>query len=180
MNNLNKNNRKKQILRKCKKIKLVITDVDCVLTDGGMYYTDAGDIMKKFHTRDGMGVKLLRDKKIPTVLVTKEKTGIVKQWTKMMKVKKLYDGIIQKELILSKVCRNFKIKKDEVAFIGDDVNDLNLMKQVGFSATPRDGIQEAKKIADYICRLRGGEGVLREIADLIINSRLTYHKKNYY
>ena len=81
---------------KIKKIKLVITDVDGVLTDGGMYYTKEGDIMKRFHTRDGMGVALLKNIGIPTVIVTKEQTEIVKRWSKRMKIKELLDGVKDK------------------------------------------------------------------------------------
>ena len=84
------------IENRCKKIKIVLTDVDGVLTDGGMYYTKDGDVMKRFHVRDGMGVSLLRKNKIPTIIVTKETTQIVKKWAKKMNVAKLYDGIQQK------------------------------------------------------------------------------------
>jgi len=93
------------IISKCKKIKLVITDVDGVLTDGGMYYSIKGDIMKKFFTRDGMGVTLLRKKSIPTLIITKEKTTMVKHWAKNMKIEKLYDGVLKKELIIDKICK---------------------------------------------------------------------------
>ena len=86
--------------KKCSLIKLVITDVDGVLTDGGMYYTDKGDIMKKFHARDGMGVTLLRKHKIPTLVITKEKTKIVKVWSKKMSISHLYDGIQNKSSLL--------------------------------------------------------------------------------
>ena len=72
--------------KKCSKIKVVLTDVDGVLTDGGMYYSEKGDIMKKFHARDGMGVTLLRKKSIPTIIVTKEKNSIIRQWSKKMKI----------------------------------------------------------------------------------------------
>ena len=106
---------KKELYKKFKKIKLVLTDVDGVLTDGGMYYTTQGDIMKKFHTRDGMGVTLLRKYNIPTILITKEKTKMVKQWAAKMKVEKLYDGIIKKNMILDKVCNAFNLKSDEIA-----------------------------------------------------------------
>ena len=101
---------KKELYKKFKKIKLVLTDVDGVLTDGGMYYTTEGDIMKKFHARDGMGVTLLRKHNIPTILITKEKTKMVKQWAAKMKVEKLYDGIIKKNMILDKVCNAFNLK----------------------------------------------------------------------
>jgi YrbI family 3-deoxy-D-manno-octulosonate 8-phosphate phosphatase len=175
----NMNRRKNVIVKKCKKIKLVLTDVDGVLTDGGLYYSNNGDVMKKFHVRDGMGVTLLRKNKIHTVIITKEKTKIVKQWANKMKVKKLYDGIIHKELILYKIHKIFKIKNSEIAYIGDDVNDLELMKRVGFTATPRDGIDQAKRLADYVCKSRSGDGVFREIADLILSTKFP-HKKNQY
>ena len=162
---------KKLLLSKIKKIEILLTDVDCVLTDCGMYYDKRGDSMKKFHARDGMAVTLLRKKRIPTIIVTKEKTIIVRKWAKRMKVYKTYDGIIDKVSILSKICKTFNVKSEQVAYIGDDVNDLELLKNVGFSAVPNDAISEAKIIADYICKTNGGNGVLREIADLVISAK---------
>ena len=170
---------KKLLLSKIKKIEILLTDVDCVLTDCGMYYDKRGDTMKKFHTRDGMAVTLLRKKSIPTIIVTKEKTIIVRKWAKRMKVYKTYDGIVDKVSILSKICKTFNVKSEQVAYIGDDVNDLELLKNVGFSAVPNDAISEAKIIADYICKTNGGNGVLREIADLIISAKFGTRKKLY-
>ena len=170
---------KKLLLSKIKKIEILLTDVDCVLTDCGMYYDKRGDSMKKFHTRDGMAVTLLRKKSIPTIIVTKEKTIIVRKWAKRMKVYKTYDGIVDKVSILSKICKTFNVKSEQVAYIGDDVNDLELLKNVGFSAGPNDAISEAKIIADYICKTNGGNGVLREIADLIISAKFGTRKKLY-
>jgi len=156
---------------RCKKIKLVLADVDGVLTDGGMYYTDNGDIMKKFFTRDGMGVALLRKNNIPTIIVTKEKTRMVKQWAKRMRVSALYDGVLQKESILDSICKDYKVTAQEVAYIGDDVNDIGLLKLVGFAASPRDGINKAKQVSDYVCKNNGGNGAFREIADLILQAK---------
>ena len=170
---------KKLLLSKIKKIEILLTDVDCVLTDCGMYYDKRGDSMKKFHTRDGMAVTLLRKKRIPTIIVTKEKTIIVRKWAKKMKVYKTYDGIIDKVSILSKICKTFNVKSEQIAYIGDDVNDLELLKNVGFSAVPNDAISEAKIIADYICKTNGGNGVLREIADLVISAKFGTRKKLY-
>jgi len=168
----------KILLGKCKKIKILLIDVDGVLTDGGMYYTSKGDVIKKFQTRDGMGVTLLRKNNIPTVIVTKEKTLMVRRWATKMKVK-IHDGVQRKELIIEKICNEFGILPGEMAYIGDDVNDLELMKKVGFSATPSDGIVEAKKIADYVCALSGGEGVVREVADLILKIKFPNKTKWY-
>jgi YrbI family 3-deoxy-D-manno-octulosonate 8-phosphate phosphatase len=155
----------------CKKIKIVLTDVDGVLTDGGMYYSKNGDVMKKFHVRDGMAVTLLNKNKIPTIIVTKENTQIVKKWAKKMKIKKLYDGIQQKELIVDIICSEFNVKPTELAYIGDDVNDIELLKLVGLSATPADSIGEVKKICNYICRTNSGSGVLREVCSLILSKK---------
>lgn len=155
---------------KCKKIKIVLTDVDGVLTDGGMYYTVEGDVMKKFHVRDGMGVTLLRKNNISTIIVTKEKTKMVKQWAKKMKIERLYDGITQKELLLDRICKEYGVSPKEIAYIADDVNDLELLKRVGLAVTPNDGIEEAKKICHYVCKSNGGKGAFREISDLILSN----------
>ncbi len=156
------------LAKRCSKIKLVITDVDGVLTDGGMYYTSNGDIMKRFHVRDGMGVTLLRKKNIPTVIVTKEKTDMVKQWAQRMKIKKLYDGIIDKGIVLEKICKTFNVSAEEIAYIGDDVNDLPLLKRVGLAGVPNDAIKDAKEVSHYICKCKSGNGAFREFAEVIL------------
>jgi len=153
------------------KIKVVLTDVDGVLTDGGMYYSNKGDIMKKFHARDGMGVTLLRKKGIDTIIVTKEKTEIVKQWSKKMKIRELFDGIKDKETILDKVCKKYKLTANQVAYIGDDVNDIGLLQIVGFSASPKDAMPMVKRICNYTCKTEGGKGAFRELAELILKNR---------
>ena len=161
----------KKFLIKASKIKVVLTDVDGVLTDSGMYYSNKGDIMKKFHTSDGMGVTLLRKNNIPSIIVTKEKNEIIKQWSKKMKIDKLLMGVLKKEVVLEKICKNYGVKSSEICYIGDDINDLELLKLVGLSATPSDGIVEAQKICDYICKNNGGSGVFREVANLILSSQ---------
>ena len=153
----------------CSNIKLVLTDVDGVLTDGGMYYSKDGDTLKKFYTRDGMGVTLLRKSGIPTIIITKEKNSIITQWSKKMKIKKLYDGVLEKEKILEKICDINKLVPSQIAYIGDDINDIELLKKVGLSATPNDGIIEAKNLCKYICQNNGGSGAFRELADLILS-----------
>jgi YrbI family 3-deoxy-D-manno-octulosonate 8-phosphate phosphatase len=160
---------RKILKKKCNQIKLVITDVDGVLTDGGMYYSKNGEILKKFNTRDGMGVELLRNNKIPVVIITREKSQIVLSRAKKLMIKDAFIGIKNKESFLPKICKKYKIKENNIAYIGDDINDLNIMQQVGFSASPKDGVTIIKKKSNYVCKVRGGEGVLREIADMIIS-----------
>lgn len=159
------------LVHRCSKIKLVITDVDGVLTDGGMYYTDKGDIMKRFFVRDGMGVTLLRKQNIPTLIVTKEETEITRQWAKRMKVAKLYEGIVKKESILNRICKEFKVTPDEIAYIGDDVNDIGLLSMVGLASVPNDANSEARKICHYKCKTNSGHGAFRELVDLILSKK---------
>jgi len=172
-------NLKKLHKKECKKIKLVITDVDGVLTDGGRYYTKSGEILKKFHVRDGMAVNLLLRNNIKTIILTKERSEIVKKWSKDMNVSKIFMGIRQKEALLPKICRIFNLQKEEIAFMGDDINDIEFMKKVGFSATPNDGIKLAKQTAKYVCKQEGGKGAFRELADLILSAKFP-NKKNFY
>ena len=166
---------KKPNFTKLKKIRLVISDVDGVLTDGSIYYSEKGEFLKKFNTKDGMAVELLLKNKIFTILITKENSLAVKHRAKKIKVRKTYLGTNTKESKLSEICKKFKVTTNEIAYIGDDVNDIEIMKKVGLSVAPNDGIKQVKKIADYICVSNGGEGVLREVADLIIASK---QKKN--
>ena len=168
-----------EVRKRIKKIKLIATDVDGVLTDGGMYYSSKGDILKKFHARDGMAVSILKKNTIPTVIITKERNQIVKKWSSKMNIDKLFDGVKNKEEIVSKLCKSYGLSENNIAYIGDDVNDLEILKKTGFTATPKDGNLEVKKIADYICKNCGGEGVLREICDLIISIKFGKKRKLY-
>ena len=163
---------KSQIQQKCKKIKLVITDVDGVLTDGGRYYSETGEKLKKFHTRDGMGVNLLLRNNIKTIILTKEKSKITRKWAKEMNISFVYEGLTKKEIALPKICKRFNLLPANLAFIGDDINDLEVFKKVGFSATPNDAIEQSKTLADYVCKAKGGEGAFREITDLILHTKL--------
>ena len=100
-----------------KNLKILLTDVDCVLTDGGMYYTSDGDIMKKFHTRDGMGVNLLKRNGIPTIIVTKEKTPIVKKWAEKMNIEHVYDNVQKKEDILKIITKKYGVDNNHIDFV---------------------------------------------------------------
>ena len=172
-------NKNIQNIKKCKKIKLVLTDVDGVLTDGGRYYSKDGEILKKFHVRDGMGINILLRNNIKTIILTKEKSMITKKWAKDMNVFEVYSGLIKKEQVLTKICKKYKINLNEIAFIGDDVNDVEVLKKVGFAAVPNDSIFQVKKIADFVCKSSGGKGCFREISDLILLSKFSTKTKWY-
>jgi YrbI family 3-deoxy-D-manno-octulosonate 8-phosphate phosphatase len=154
------------------KIKLLVTDVDGVLTDAGMYYSETGDELKKFNTRDGMGIFILADQyNIQTVIITRERTDIVARRAKKLKIQHCYQGVLNKSETLIKLLREMKLKENEVAYVGDDINDLEVLQLVGFSFCPSDAEDEIKEICGYICEKKGGEGVVREIANLIIRAK---------
>jgi len=153
-----------------KKIKLFCTDVDGVLTDSGMYYSKKGEELKKFNTRDGKAIEILKNNKIKTAIITAENTSIVKQRGKKIGVDYIFQGIKNKYILIKKLCDEQKIKFSEIAFIGDDLNDLQLLQHVGFSACPNDAIDEVKNISDYICSKKGGQGCVREFAEKFIQN----------
>ena len=163
--------KKSEFIKKCKKIKLILTDVDGVLTDGCMYYSSKGEELKKFHTRDGMAVELLLQKNIKTIIITREKSKIVISRAKKINVFKVYSGIKQKDKILNQICTKFKVTPNEIVFIGDDINDEKIMKLIGLSFAPSDATQTIKNIADIITNAKGGQGVLREVTDKILLSQ---------
>ena len=163
--------------KKCRKIKLLISDVDGILTDGGMYYSEKGEVLKKFNTRDGMGIELLSKKGVKTILMTKENSNIVKSRAKKIKAAATYLGIYTKEKHLTKICKKFSVNNEQIAYIGDDINDLELLKRVGLSVTPSDASDNAIKLCDYICKHRSGNGAFRELADLILFTQNNKRKK---
>ena len=153
------------------KIKLFLTDVDGVLTDGGMYYSENGDEMKKFNTRDGMAIQLLRNAGIKTGIITSENTKIVANRAKKIGIDYLYQGKIDggKLAAALEICEKEKISLDEVAYVGDDINCHELLSNVGYAFCPADAIKEIKNINGIIIlQTNGGNGVIREVADMLL------------
>lgn len=152
-----------------KKIRLFLTDVDGVLTDAGMYYTEAGDELKKFNTRDGMGLKLLREAGIKTGIITTENTRLVERRAAKLKVDHLVQGAYPKLNAALEICAKEGIGLDETAYIGDDVNCFELLEAVGLAACPADAVKKIRNIPGIlILEKKGGEGVVREFADLVL------------
>ena len=153
---------------KIDKIKLVVTDVDGVLTDGGLYYTEEGLVMKKFNVKDGMGMRLLRNAGIKNAIITTDTSELTKIRGERLKVDYVFLGIWDKENKLLEICEAENISPENVAFIGDDVNDNGIIDIAGFTACPNDAIDEIKNRVDIILINNGGEGVFREFSDLIL------------
>jgi YrbI family 3-deoxy-D-manno-octulosonate 8-phosphate phosphatase len=152
-----------------RKIRLFLTDVDGVLTDAGMYYTETGDELKKFNTRDGMGLKLLREAGIKTGIITTENTRLVERRAAKLKVDHLVQGAYPKLNAALEICEKEGISLEQTAYIGDDVNCLELLQAVGLAACPADAVKKVKDVSGIlILGKKGGEGVVREFADLIL------------
>ncbi len=153
-----------------KGIRLFATDVDGVLTDAGMYYSESGDEWKKFNTRDGMGIKLLQKAGLITAIVTQERTRLVARRAEKLAIPELHQGVMDKLSVIRDMAMRHGLSLREVAYIGDDVNDIEALQAVGFSAAPADGLPQVLKVVDYVCRQKGGEGAVREITEMILLS----------
>jgi len=149
-------------------IKLVLTDIDGVWTDGGMYYDQAGNELKKFNTSDSAGVIFLRLLGIELGIITGENTQIVQRRADKLKISRLYMGVINKLAVVEKLCDELQISLQEVAYIGDDLNDAMLLKAVGFSAIPANAPGYMEKYAQIRLNKSGGNGVFREFVELLL------------
>jgi YrbI family 3-deoxy-D-manno-octulosonate 8-phosphate phosphatase len=153
------------------KIKLFLSDVDGVMTDAGMYYTETGDEFKKFNTHDGMAFELLRNAGIKTGIITSENTQIVERRATKLKVDYLYQGKRDggKLGAAREICEKEGIDISEVAYIGDDINCLELLSNVGTAACPSNAVKAIKAIPNIIqLKTAGGSGAVREFVDLIL------------
>ena len=152
-------------------IRLFAMDVDGVLTDAGMYYAESGDEWKKFNTRDGMGIKLLQKAGIITAIVTQERTKLVARRAERLTIPELHQGVMDKLSLVREMAARHGLSLNQVAYIGDDINDFETLKAVGFSATPADGMPQVAAVVDYICQKKGGEGAVREIIEMILEAQ---------
>lgn len=153
------------------RIRALFTDCDGVMTDGGMYYTETGDEGKKFQTRDGMGFALLRAHGIIGGIITSERVDLVERRARKLQLEELHMGVSDKLAVIHDLCEKHRLSLDEIAYIGDDVMDLPVIKAVGFGCSVADAMPAAQRAADYVTRARGGEGAVREVAELILADR---------
>jgi YrbI family 3-deoxy-D-manno-octulosonate 8-phosphate phosphatase len=155
------------ISEKVNKIKLLILDVDGVMTDGGMIFSENGDQQKKFNTKDGMGIiETIKSGAVDIGIISSGFTGgLVHKRAEMLGIKRCYVGRDSKLAVLESWIEEMGYTLDQVAIIGDDVNDLTVMRKVGFSACPSDAVELVKKQVDVILSLKGGQGCIREFID---------------
>lgn len=162
---------KKIIKRDFSNVKLFLSDVDGVMTDAGMYYSEKGDELKKFNTLDGMGLQLLMKAGIKTGIVTGENTQLVNWRRQKLGLDILHQGVKDKITVVREICKELKINLDQVAFIGDDINDFEVLSAVGFPACPASAVEKIKAIPGIMQMSKvGGAGVVREYCEIILGS----------
>lgn len=151
--------------------KLVVFDVDGVLTDGRLYYGNEGEIVKCFHVRDGVGIKLLQDNQIPVAVISaKDSTPLSKRMSELG-VQFFHPGSHDKWIALEAILKELELQPESVVYVGDDMVDLPVMRKVGVSLTPADGYMLVQNESDWVLATKGGCGVAREVADLILSSK---------
>ena len=149
-------------------IKLVLLDVDGTLTDGGIYRGNNGEELKRFNVKDGYAIVNAQKLGIEFGIITGRKSELVEIRAKELKIKYLYQGISEKTVILEEIMKKDGLSKEEIAYMGDDLNDLLIMKQVGLSGTPKDAVDEVIQVADFVSKKNGGSGAVREFIEYIL------------
>ncbi len=167
-----------ELARRARQVKLVVSDVDGVLTDAGVYYSARGEELKRFSMRDGMGVERLRQSRIETAFVTREDSAIVIQRAHKLRIMHVHIAVQDKAEFLSRWLPQVGISMAHVAYIGDDLNDLEAIRLVGeqgLTGAPSDALPEVLRDTHFHATLAGGHGAFRQFADLIINSHTQEH-----
>lgn len=156
---------------RAKKIKLLLLDVDGVLTDGRIIYDSKGVDMKLFDVHDGLGVYLLGRMGIKTILITAKGSRAIGPRARDMRVEKVYADITPKTKVYEQIHKRYRVRDEEVCFVGDDLVDLGILKKVGLPVAVANACPEIKKVSAYITKKKGGRGAVREVAELILKSQ---------
>lgn len=156
------------MIEQMKKIKMLVMDVDGTLTDGKIYIGPQGEVMKAFNVKDGYAIKqILPEMGIIPVIITGRTSAIVEYRAKELDITELYQGVTDKLAQLKKLAEKYHLTKDQIAYIGDDVNDLECIKYCGFSACPNDAVEEVKQLVDIVITAKGGDGVVRRFVNYL-------------
>ena len=162
---------KKNIKDKLKKIRMLIMDVDGVMTDGRIIMDDEGRELKNFNVRDGHGIKVLQRFGIKVALLTGRQSKVVMHRAKDLDIKDVYQKVYNKKEVFEKIIRKHKISADEAAFIGDDIIDIPVLNRVGFSVAVADAVDVVKRSVDYVTKQNGGCGAVREVCEMILQAQ---------
>ncbi len=162
---------KEELSSRLKKIKLLLLDVDGVLTDGRIVYDSRGGELKFYDVHDGLGVYVLHKAGIPAVLITAKSSKTIHPRAKDMRVAEVFANVFPKTAILDKILKKYGVSVDEICFAGDDLVDLSMMHKVGLPIAVANASSEIKEAAVYITDRLGGRGAVREIAELILKAQ---------
>ncbi len=164
----------KELTRRARQVRLLLTDNDGVLTDTGVYYSETGEALKRFSIRDGMGVVLLRNAGIESAIITSENSPSVRRRAEKLKMKHLFLGVVDKRAHLDAIVNETGLPLESLAYIGDDVNDLEIMSVIrmkGITACPQDAMPVIRRVAQYVCKADGGHGAFRDFAEWLLRLR---------
>lgn len=164
---------KLELQQRLSQVKLLALDVDGVLTDGGLYYTETGEELKKFNVKDGMGLKLLMQAGVEVAIITNSHSSSVLHRAKKLGISHVFLDIEEKLPTLKSLCQQLEITLDRVAYVGDDINDIPILKQVACPLTVADAMSQNQNLAIYTTKSTGGNGAVREICELILESILS-------
>lgn len=154
----------------CKlKIQLLIMDVDGTLTDGKIYISDSGELFKAFSVKDGYAIVYAKKHGVEPIIITSRESKITELRCKELGIKYLFQGVADKLSILNEIMMKLGISNENVAYIGDDMNDLECMRMCGYTACPFDAVDDIKKAVNYVCKAKGGCGAVREFIETFIN-----------
>jgi 3-deoxy-D-manno-octulosonate 8-phosphate phosphatase (KDO 8-P phosphatase) len=165
-----------ELEEKLKKVKIIVSDVDGVLTDGGLYLSGQEEEIKVFYSKDAPRTVIARSSGLKILLVTARECQAVVRRANEMKVDLIFKGQLKEKKFLDVVKEKYGLEPEEIAYLGDDWSDMHLMKQVGVAITPQDGSSENKEIADIITDARGGRGVMAEAVEKIMRAQGTWEK----
>lgn len=168
---INDNPAYQRALAKAKPIKLLLLDVDGVLTDGNLHYTGETGEGKSFNTQDGFGLRLLREAEIDVGIITARKSAVVERRAKELKMTYIYQGVPNKQQAFKDIQKTSTYKPFEIGYMGDDWLDLILLQQVGLAVAPANGVAEVKEVAHFVTKRSGGCGAVRDVCDLILEAK---------
>lgn len=158
------------------KIKLIAFDVDGVLTDGTIGYTDNGTEYKSFNAKDGQGMSMLADSGYITAIITARTSQIIERRANDLKVTEVFQGAKNKLIALEELLKKYNLEPEEVAYVGDDLPDICVLKHVGLACCPEDAVEEVKEVCNFISSKQGGKGAVREIANFILKENNQLNK----
>ncbi len=163
--------RNQSVTSRARRIRMVLLDVDGVLTDGGLYYTAEGHELKRFHAHDGYGIQRGRESGLSFGIISGRTTPIVEARARVLKIEDVMQGAEDKVAAMREIQRRRGFSDEEFAFIGDDLFDIPLLRAVGLSAAPPNALAEVRRNVHYVTRVAGGEGAVRDFIDLILARR---------